>query len=141
MGIIEPVGLNDPSLKGCLRLVIVMKANGEPRGTVNLKRLIHWCLGSLTPLGPLWGRYKYLCLPQGLNISGDGYNQRMSIITQDFHDFSMRMVDNTCIHQDTIQGNFESTGGYFSTCNQCGVTFSWKSSSFVPRRCHTLGSG
>ena len=38
MGIIKPIGLNDPSFKGCSRMVIVRKANGEPRGTVDLKR-------------------------------------------------------------------------------------------------------
>ena len=87
----------------------------------------------------MWGRYTYLCLPQGLNVSGDGYNQHMSIITREFHKDSVRMVDDTCIHRDTIKGNFESTCGYLSTCNQAGVTFSWKKFQFCSKEVHYLG--
>ena len=87
----------------------------------------------------MWGRYTYLCLPQGLNVSGDGYNQRMSLITRDFHKDSVRMVDDTCIFNDSIKGNFVRTCAYLSTCNQAGVTFSWKKFQFCKKEVDYLG--
>ena len=38
MGIIRKLGVNEESPKGCSRMVIVRKKNGDPRGCVDLKR-------------------------------------------------------------------------------------------------------
>ena len=52
MGIIKPIGLNDPSFYGCARMVIARKANGDPRGTVDLKRFNYGGPPPVVPIGP-----------------------------------------------------------------------------------------
>ena len=72
----------------------------------------------LTP----WGHYKYLVTPQGHLAAGDGYCQRYDEITVDFPDYK-RCVDDTCLWNETSEGNFWRMVDYLTLCSQNGIMF------------------
>jgi len=46
-----------------------------------------------------WGRYRYLCMPQGFVASGDAYTRRYNDTIKDIFR-KMKCVDNTLLYDD-----------------------------------------
>merc|ERR1712016_105583 len=71
-----------------------------------------------------WGRYRYKRAPQGFHASGDGYTRRCDdIITAAEIDKCKKCVDDACLHNDDIEGNFWSTVKYIDVCSRAGIVF------------------
>ena len=85
-----------------------------------------------------WGRYRYKTLPQGLMCATDGYTERYDFVTRDVED-SERCVDDTCLYDETIEGNFFATCKYLSLCGSAGIVFSAKKFQFCSKEVEFLG--
>ena len=69
-----------------------------------------------------WGRYWYKRAPQGFAPSGDAYTKRFDDITVDIPD-KVRIVDDTLLHEPTIETSFFATCRYIDVCGRAGVVF------------------
>ena len=67
-----------------------------------------------------WGRYQYKTAPQGLIMSGDGFNNRYDTITADFDD-KERCVDDSCLWGKGVKENFLQTCAYLDLCGRNGI--------------------
>ena len=88
----------------------------------------------LTP----YGRYEYLTTPQGLVCAGDGYTQRMDLITGDLPD-SERCVDDTVIRDDNIESNFYRVCSFLTKCSLAGCLFNAAKFQFAETTVDFLG--
>ena len=88
----------------------------------------------LTP----WGHYEYLVTPQGHLAAGDGYCQRYNEITRDFKDMK-RCVDDTCLWETMIEGNFWRTVDYLTLCSENGIMFNLLKFQFCRREVEFVG--
>ena len=76
----------------------------------------------------MWGRYKYLVMPQGHLAAGDGNCHRYNEIKREFTNYKRCVVD-TCLWADTIKDNFRRTCEYLTHCSTNGIIFNKRSSA------------
>ena len=88
----------------------------------------------LTPLG----RYQYRTTPQGLLSAGDGYTQRMDLITGDLADCE-RCVDDSLLWDDDIEANFHRVCTFITKCSQAGCVFNPAKVQFAETTVDFLG--
>lgn len=69
-----------------------------------------------------WGRYMYTRVPQGWTGAGDTYTKRYDSIIADVPR-KVKVVDDTCLWDDTIEGCFYHTWDYIALCAENGVVF------------------
>ena len=69
-----------------------------------------------------YGRYRPLTAPQGFHGSGDGYTRRTDDITAGFPR-KCKCVDDSLLHDSTIEEAFWHTIAYIILCNLNGVIF------------------
>ena len=67
-----------------------------------------------------WGRFRYLRFPQGHVSAGDAFNGRVQEILSNTRRL-VRIVDDMCIYDDTIEGAFWHTWELLETCAQNGI--------------------
>ena len=67
------------------------------------------------------GRYRYLRLPQGLCSAGDAYSRRYGEILMDIPR-KHRCVDDTLLHDNSIENAFFHTYDFLTVCLKNGVT-------------------
>ena len=68
-----------------------------------------------------YGRYRYLRSPQGLLSSGDAYSSRLGEILVDVPRLN-RLVNDTLMHDPTIEESFHHTFKFLNTCAKHSVT-------------------
>ena len=88
----------------------------------------------LTP----YGRYQYRTTPQGLISAGDGYTQRMDLITEGTKDFE-HCVDDTILWDNSIEQNFFRVCEFISKCAAAGCIFNPKKFQFALEEVDFLG--
>ena len=88
----------------------------------------------LTP----YGRYRYRTTPQGLISAGDGYTQRMDIITAGTKDYE-HCVDDTILWDDTVEQNFFRVCQFITTCAMAGCIFNPSKFQFASTSVDFLG--
>ena len=69
-----------------------------------------------------WGRYRYLCAPQGFHASNDGYTKRFDDITCGFPRVT-RIVDDSLLWDPDIAQSFWHVIDYIKLCGEKGVIF------------------
>ena len=69
-----------------------------------------------------WGRYRYLCAPQGFHASNDGYTKRFDDITQGFPRVA-RIVDDSVLWDTEMTQSFWHTVRYIQLCANNGIIF------------------
>ena len=79
----------------------------------------------LTP----WGRYWYKVAPQGYLASGDAYTARYDEIVRDFGPLK-KLVDDTCLWSNTLEGIFIKTCKYLTLCSSKGIVFNMEKFQF-----------
>ena len=159
-GIIAPVPVGTPVM-WCSPMVVVSKADGRPRRTVDYQKLNAQChrethhtsspfhLASQIPPGtkksvidavdgfhsveldpesrPLttfiteWGRFWYLRMPQGFVAAGDAYTRRYDDIISHV-ERKLKIVDDTLLYDETIEGHFFHVWDYLTLCALNGIT-------------------
>lgn len=67
-----------------------------------------------------WGRYRYLRFPQGHCSAGDAFNGRIQYIVSKIPRL-VRIVDDICVHDDTIEGAFWHAWEVLTTCASNGI--------------------
>ena len=67
-----------------------------------------------------WGRYRYLRFPQGHCSAGDAFNGRVQEILSNIPRM-VRIVDDMCIYDSTIEGAFWHAWDLLTTCAQHGI--------------------
>ena len=67
-----------------------------------------------------WGRYRYLRFPQGHCSAGDAFNGRIHEILKHIPRL-VRIVDDVCLYDNTIEGHFWHTWDLLATCAAHGV--------------------
>ena len=85
-----------------------------------------------------WGRYRYRCLPQGFLAATDGYTDRFDTVTKDVNNLE-RLVDDACLYDETIQGNFFRSCHYLTHCAKAGFLFSKGKFQFCQKTIDFLG--
>ena len=69
-----------------------------------------------------WGRYRYRVSPQGYLASMDGYTHRFSLIAKDIQN-KVTIVDDTLIHSDNLEENFNDVCQLLNVCHDAGLVF------------------
>ena len=69
-----------------------------------------------------WGRYRPLTAPQGFHGSGDGYTKRTDDIIMGFPR-KRKCVDDSLLHDSSIEKAFWHTIDYVILCNKNGIIF------------------
>ena len=67
-----------------------------------------------------WGRYRYLRFPQGHCSAGDAFNGRVQQILSCVPRL-VRIVDDMCLYDDTIEGAFWHAWDLLETCAKNGI--------------------
>ena len=67
-----------------------------------------------------WGRFRYLRFPQGHCAAGDAFNGRVQQILSHIPRL-VRIVDDICVYDETIEGAFYHMWDLLSTCAQNGI--------------------
>ena len=67
-----------------------------------------------------WGRLRYLRFPQGHCAAGDAFNGRVQQILSNTPRF-VRIVDDICIYDQSIEDHFWHTWDLFTTCAKNGI--------------------
>ena len=67
-----------------------------------------------------WGRYRYLRFPQGHCNAGDAFNGRVQEILSKIPRL-VRLVDDICLYDDTIEGAFWHAWDLLETCARHGI--------------------
>ena len=67
------------------------------------------------------GRYRYTRSIQGLNISGDSYNNYTDLATNTIPDL-IKLIDDILLQSDTMQGLLERIEHLFHNCRRAGIT-------------------
>ena len=88
----------------------------------------------LTP----YGRYRYKTTPQGLISAGDGYTQRMDLITNGTNDYES-CVDDTILWDNTVQENFYRVCDFIAKCAKAGCIFNPNKFQFASETVDFLG--
>lgn len=69
----------------------------------------------------IWGRWRYLRLPQGYSAAQDAYTRRYDEIIKDVPR-KVKCIDDTLLHDSDIEGSFFSTFDYLTLCAENGIT-------------------
>ena len=93
---------------------------------------------ALTTFITPFGRYRYKTTPQGLLSAGDGYTQRMGLITKDLTNFES-CVDDSIIWDDSIEENFNRVCNFIKTCASAGCIFNPSKFQFDSKEVDFLG--
>ena len=88
----------------------------------------------LTP----YGRYRYKTTPQGLISAGDGYTQRMDLITDGTKDYE-HCVDDTILWDDSVEENFFRVCEFIAMCAKAGCIFNPSKFQFASESVDFLG--
>ena len=83
----------------------------------------------LTTFVTPWGRYRYLRFPQGHCSAGDAFNGRVQQILSRIPRL-VRIVDDMCLYDDTIEGSFWSTWELLETCVNNGIVLNMSKFQF-----------
>ena len=67
-----------------------------------------------------WGRYRYLRFPQGHCSAGDAFNGRIEFILSKISRL-VRIVDDMCVFDYTIEGAFWHAWDVLTTCASNGI--------------------
>ena len=67
-----------------------------------------------------WGRFRYLRFPQGHCSAGDAFNGRVQQILAEIPRM-VRVVDDVCIYDDTIEGAFWHIWDFLEVCAKNGI--------------------
>ena len=79
-----------------------------------------------------WGRYRYLRFPQGHCSAGDAFNGRMQLILSKISRM-VRIVDDVCIHDTTIEDAFWHAWDFLMTCAENGIVINKDKFQFCRR--------
>ena len=85
-----------------------------------------------------WGRYRYRHAPQGFHASGDAYTRRFDDITKAFTNVS-RVVDDSLLHNDSIECAFWHACDYLKHCSDDGIIFNADKLVFAQEECEFAG--
>jgi hypothetical protein len=85
-----------------------------------------------------WGRYRYLRFPQGHVSAGDAFNGRVQEILSDIPRL-VRVVDDMCIFDDTIEGAFWHAWNLLETCARNGVVLNESKIQFCSKTINFAG--
>ena len=85
-----------------------------------------------------WGRYRYLRFPQGHCSAGDAFNGRVQEILSGIPRM-VRIVDDMCLYDDTIEGAFWHTWDLLETCAQNGIVINESKLQFCSREIEFAG--
>ena len=85
-----------------------------------------------------WGRYRYRRAPQGFHASGDAYTRRFDDITKAFTNVS-RVVDDSLLHDDSIESAFWHACDYLKHCSDNGIIFNADKLVFAQEECEFAG--
>lgn len=77
-----------------------------------------------------WGRYRYCRGPQGYHGTGDAYTRRFDDITANEERY-VRIVDDGCLWDDTIEQAFWHTFDHIKHCADHGVVFNREKFKFA----------
>jgi transposase InsO family protein len=75
----------------------------------------------LTTFISIWGRYRYLRLPQGYSAAQDAYTRRYDEIIKDVPD-KVKCIDDTLLHAVDIESAFFQAFDYLVLCANNGIT-------------------
>ncbi len=67
-----------------------------------------------------WGHYRYLRFLQGHTSAGDAFNGRVQSILSNIQRL-VRVVDDICLYDDTIEGSFWHAWELLETCAKNGI--------------------
>ena len=79
-----------------------------------------------------WGRYRYRRAPQGFLSAGDAYTRRADEICKGVTNMC-KVIDDSLIYHDTIEGNFFKTFHLLKLCGDHGITFNVEKFQFCER--------
>ena len=85
-----------------------------------------------------YGRYRYKTAPQGFISAGDGYTQRMDIITDGTENYD-HCVDDSILWDGDIQTNFFRVCDFIEKCANAGCTFNPKKFQFAQSEVEFIG--
>ena len=85
-----------------------------------------------------WGRYRYLCAPQGFHAAGDGYTKTFDDITVDVQR-KTKCIDDTILWDSDIAESFWHTVEYIALCASNGVVFNPKKFHFAQKEVEFAG--
>ena len=161
LGVIEKVPYGEP-VEWCHRMVITRKHDGSPRRTVDLSPLNKHCkretfssespfqLARHVPKGtwksdrPLttfitpYGRYRYICAPQGYVSSGDGFNRRLDEVLSDFYS-KERCIDDICHFDEDLEDHWWRSTDLLLTLGEAGVIVNPNKFQFAERSVEFAG--
>ena len=75
----------------------------------------------LTSFITIWGRYRYLRLPQGYSAAQDAYTRKYDEIIKDVSS-KVKCIDDTLLHATDIERAFFQTFDYLTLCAENGIT-------------------
>lgn len=79
-----------------------------------------------------WGRYRYLRFPQGHHSAGDAFNGRVQRILSHIQRL-VRVVDDICIFDNSIEGAFWHAWELLETCARHGIVINKSKLQFCKR--------
>ena len=85
-----------------------------------------------------WGRYRYLRFPQGHCSAGDAFNGRVEEILSKIQR-KVRLVDDICLYDDTIEGAFWHMWDILETCAKNGIVINKSKLQFCKREVNFAG--
>ena len=86
-----------------------------------------------------WGRYIYLCLPQGYLAAGDAYTRRYDEVIKDIPQ-KVKILDYTLLYDYSIEEAFFHTWDYLTTCAENGIVISNEKFKFCRNTVDLLAS-
>ena len=90
------------------------------------------------------GILRYTCVPQGCITSPAAFNERMDVAEKNEKGEHMfpnmtRLMDDTCLYENTIEEIFKSTCKYLTTIGRAGISFSPSKFQFAKREVDYVG--
>ena len=85
-----------------------------------------------------FGKYRYKVAPQGFLAAGDAYTARMAVLTAEISN-KKQLVDDTCIHNSSLEENFMDTCKFISLSSKAGIVFNKKKFQFGSDQVEFLG--
>ena len=85
-----------------------------------------------------WGRYRYLRFPQGHCSAGDAFNGRVQEILSNIPRL-VRLVDDICVYDDTIEGHFWHVWDLLETCAINGIVINRSKLQFCQKEIDFAG--
>ena len=85
-----------------------------------------------------WGRYRYLRFPQGHASAGDAFNGRVQSILSHIQRI-VRVVDDICLFDNTIEGAFWHAWELLETCAKNGIVINQSKMQFCKQSINFAG--